>query len=902
MHHAAHNFHAARAHQAASEAMSKSRSFDEMDMEEHGPSALSKLAHRKSRLADSHSGSTKERVQAHLDAAKAHDDAYSEYMGEGRSSAANSHGNEAGYHYGEARRLQAEAGPIRKSAQKGRIKRPATPHIDNLFNPDRTEKTPKMKRADTHSRKLIHATSGFKDDKYSTTSDHGTASIQHAAAARKQMNAGVKDLADEHNKLAVYHAQVREKKARMFYSSSDWKNRDRSKDGNEHGSWVGRQKAPTVNKAFDWTFAGEKGTTGSGKVIYARKHPSDYGKDFKADDHDDAAQHHREYAALHSQVGNYHVSERHAHFAEQHQIAADNMHGDENFGLPKRRRTKRSIKKSISELGTTNSGMPIEPAFSSPLQWIYAGLDPKTGIDDAATAIQTVTNDWTPQDHADHGAAYHALALTFANATPRDDRADICAAAAFMHFAASGINPAQEPILVKSLQGASSLRKNMRNWEEKRNGYKLVIGRGKTVHTDRSAFSPSYQHFTAEDHNVAAHHLSQLANANNDHRLARVADGHEFATYAKGRVGKRPADYKERRKQITPESRKDAEGSVAAKEHLMAISQRQWQEGRKWAGDTQRAAHEEAQRGSQKDSLSYRAANSSNHARTMSSLAVERGGSAFDHKSAAEAHLQAAVAHQYAGNKEDTYRHLHAASRHGDIAASTHPEHFSKFARMGHGGMDKIRKSEFGCPTITSPQGFKDNMDMKKISLEKASKRWGSVIGRTRGGTEVYSHLDPDHAHYAGLTPFEHDQAAEMHRTHADSQPYTSNRRAGDRAINSSIMARFHDKRGQKMGKSLRITLAKSKAGSGDDHPPIGKTKSGKDVYPHHKSSHPAYAGFSRDDHYDASNLHQKQILEHFTEAGYQTALNRRGRASKHIAAGEAHAELMQDHYRKFRG
>ena len=95
------------------------------------------------------------------------------------------------------------------------------------------------------------------------------------------------------------------------------------------------------------------------------------------------------------------------------------------------------------------------PAYASNLAWVYEGADPSLSLDDAAGAIRAVTLTWCAQDHLDHAVLQHCLAQAHGEGDTSEDlqRQALCAAAAFMHFAAAGVDPTSGPVAASAGKG-----------------------------------------------------------------------------------------------------------------------------------------------------------------------------------------------------------------------------------------------------------------------------------------------------------------------------------------------------------------------------------------------------------------------------------------------------------------
>ena len=156
------------------------------------------------------------------------------------------------------------------------------------------------------------------------------------------------------------------------------------------------------------------------------------------------------------------------------------------------------------------------------------------------------------------------------------------------------------------------------------------------------------------------------------------------------------------------------------------------------------------------------------------------------------------------------------------------------------------------------------------------------VIGRTSTGKIVYS--DHSHVDHEKFNKQEHQEASQHHRREANHASNAADFFAGishptassaasfalDMAKHHTLQASLHGKSSTKVREDNMpntILHMRNDAGSGAGSrggKVIGRTKSGKPIYMNHK--HPSHGGFTKDEHFEAADLHQSASNKKFNE------------------------------------
>ncbi len=285
--------------------------------------------------------------------------------------------------------------------------------------------------------------------------------------------------------------------------------------------------------------------------------------------------------ADHAQLGHLARQAQPGYRAVDHEEASAMHYARHNF------HAARAHEAASTEMSKSAADAMV-PAYASNLAWVYEGVDPSLSLEDAAGAITAVTLSWQPQDHLDAAVLNQALAQAHGESdTPEDlQRQALCAGAAYMHFAAAGVDPTTGPtaaMLTKAMSpraltphtprqpthigttrsgkaifdlyhhpahkdfttadwhdaGQAVAKRTLagndkvvripvkKSGEGSRGG--KVIGHtksGKPIYGDRAARHQSYNHFNAQDHEDAREvHFDQADNASRVFDRENLAPG-----------------------------------------------------------------------------------------------------------------------------------------------------------------------------------------------------------------------------------------------------------------------------------------------------------------------------------------------------------------------------------------
>ena len=628
--------------------------------------------------------------------------------------------------------------------------------------------------------------------------------------------------------------------------------------------------------------SGLLGTTRRGRPVYHVGHASYAGLEnhrvFGAEPHvlgGLARQAHPHYtAADHAEAADFHYAKRNLQAGRAHDAAAQQM----SKGQPMTPTAPMTL-----PLGSTTSGLPIPPPWDSPLSYVYDGVGQELDVGQAAAALGAAGPSMAAQDHLDTAVAYHALAAALSQSG--DARAEASAKAAFMHFAAAGVDPMAvnfAPTVMgqakKSLSNAekgksmpvnvlNSLSKSTRAPGTTYTGKKIPEASHDVAHLNGlsdqrfhgQSIAKKYKGWTSKDHAGVADHFALKMNGakgNEKHDFHIASAAHNAAAKVKQGLGKSASNTQEKTmsksivgylasgepvySSMPAEMAAKSDATSVLQDYLSKAEKGEGSRGGKVIGHSASGAPIYAKRGASK------AGGAKAFGTTLSNKTVHGLGHAGNKKLAGlAADTDRAFLSHHAATAHPTYKkqdHGDAATRHSTAAARIE----SKMSEsMPRDQWKKMAKQVVAHTRIS--QAHRAAYQSMNKSLSKAEQgegsRGGHIIGHSRNGRPIY-----------GASHAVHKQT--LGQVKADEKP--------DNVKLAGKLYQLH----KKYSFNDHIDAASAHLKEANSHKELAEKHYGrmtKDMTPAQRKS----AAKQGDKHFAMADFHKVTAAAHKTAAGY---------------------------------